>query len=91
MGARTKTASQAASHALSKKAVSSGKVSAAEIAERSFAAIANGEFYIHSHPQALESVRVRMEDVLLPRTPTDPYLNAPHVRAMLLSELGKGD
>lgn len=90
MGARMKTASQAASHALSKKAVSSGKLSAAEIAERSFAAIANGEFYIHSHPQALESVRVRMEDVLLPRAPTDPYQDAPHVRAMLLSELKKG-
>jgi NAD(P)-dependent dehydrogenase (short-subunit alcohol dehydrogenase family) len=90
MEARTQTASQAASHALSEKAVSSGKVSAAEIAERSFAAIANGKFYIHSHPQALDSVRVRMEDVLLPRTPTDPYQNAPHIGAMLLSELKKG-
>jgi NAD(P)-dependent dehydrogenase (short-subunit alcohol dehydrogenase family) len=87
MAASAKTVSQTASHDLSKKAVSSGKVSAAEIAERSFAAIANGEFYIHSHPQALESVRVRMDDVLLSRTPTNPYRNAPQVEAMLRTKL----
>ncbi|HCE07549.1 MAG TPA: hypothetical protein DEQ40_02900, partial [Oxalobacteraceae bacterium] len=55
------TASQKAAQALSDKAVSSGKVSAAQVAEWTFDAIRDGKFYIYSHPGALGNVRARME------------------------------
>ena len=49
---------------MSDKAVGSGKVTAAEVAQKVFDAAAQGQFYIYSHPQALASVQTRMEDVL---------------------------
>jgi NAD(P)-dependent dehydrogenase (short-subunit alcohol dehydrogenase family) len=84
------TASQAASQAISEKAVSSGKVSAAEVAERTFDAISEGRFYIYSHPQMLDNVRTRMEEAILARNPSDPYQGVPHIRAMLLAKMKDG-
>ena len=84
------TASQRAAQAVSEKAVSSGKVSAAQVAERTFDAIRDGQFYIYSHPQALGNVQTRMEDIILQRNPTDPFAAAPQVREMLQSKLNAG-
>jgi NAD(P)-dependent dehydrogenase (short-subunit alcohol dehydrogenase family) len=81
------TASQRVAQAASDKAVSSGKVSAAEVAERTFDAIRDGVFYIYSHPHALGNVHTRMEDILLQRNPSDPFVAAPHIRDMLVSKL----
>jgi NAD(P)-dependent dehydrogenase (short-subunit alcohol dehydrogenase family) len=86
----TLTASQRAAQAVSEKAVSSGKVSAAQVAERTFDAIRDGQFYIYSHPQALGNVQTRMEDIILQRNPTDPFAAAPQVREMLQSKLNAG-
>jgi hypothetical protein len=69
------------------KAVQSGKVSAAEVAAMSFEAVAQDRFYIFSHPQALASVRTRMEDVLQGRTPTDPLSDKPQVRELMQQQL----
>ncbi|MCU6433431.1 SDR family oxidoreductase [Undibacterium sp. Jales W-56] len=81
------TASQRASQAMSDKAVSSGKVTAAEVAEKTFKAISDGQFYIYSHPTALGNVQERMEDIVMQRNPGDPYKAAPHIRDMLRSKL----
>ena len=79
------TASQMASQVTLEKAVSSGKVSASEVAERTFDAISNNIFYIYSHPAALGNVQKRMEDIITGSNPADPYEAAPHVREKLLA------
>jgi NAD(P)-dependent dehydrogenase (short-subunit alcohol dehydrogenase family) len=81
------TASQRAAQVMSEKAVSSGKVSAAQVAESTFDAIRDGRFYIYSHPGALGNVQKRMEDIILQRNPGDPYEATPHVREMLRAQL----
>lgn len=81
------TASQKAAQIMSDKAVSSGKVSAAEVAQRTFDAIRAGQFYIYSHPEALGNVRDRMEDIVNQHNPGDPYAAAPQVRERLRAAL----
>jgi NAD(P)-dependent dehydrogenase (short-subunit alcohol dehydrogenase family) len=81
------TASQKAAQAMSDKAVSSGKVSAQQVAEWTFEAIRNDKFYIFSHPGALGNVQTRMEDIVQQRNPSDPYAAAPQVRDMLRAKL----
>ena len=81
------TASQMAAQAMTVKAVESGKVSAADVAEITFKAIADGQFYIYSHPQALGNVTERMEDIVHQRNPGDPYAAAPHIRDMLRAKM----
>ncbi|WP_151634816.1 SDR family oxidoreductase [Noviherbaspirillum aerium] len=81
------TLSQVVAQAVSDKAVSSGKVTAAEVAERTFNAIRDGQFYIYSHPQALGNVQTRMEDIVTQRNPSDPFAAAPQIREMLQAKL----
>ncbi|HYD95771.1 MAG TPA: SDR family oxidoreductase [Noviherbaspirillum sp.] len=81
------TPSQVAAQAVSEKAVSSGKVTAAQVAQRTFDAIREGRFYIYSHPHALGNVQTRMEDILQQRNPTDPFAAAPQVREMLQAKM----
>ncbi|MES2538803.1 MAG: SDR family oxidoreductase [Pseudomonadota bacterium] len=81
------TVSQVASQAMTDKAVTSGKVSAAQVAEWTFDAIRDGRFYIYSHPGALAGVQKRMEDIVSQRNPGDPYEDAPHVRDKLQAKL----
>ncbi|MBC3906314.1 SDR family oxidoreductase [Undibacterium umbellatum] len=81
------TASQRAAQTMSDKAVNSGKVTAEEVAENTFKAIADEQFYIFSHPGALGNVQERMEDIVLQRNPGDPYKAAPHIRDMLRAKL----
>jgi short-subunit dehydrogenase len=73
------TRSQLIGQAMSDKAVGSGKVTAAEVAQMVFDAIAANRFYIYSHPKAIGSVQTRMEDVLLGRNPTDPFAHKPEL------------
>jgi NAD(P)-dependent dehydrogenase (short-subunit alcohol dehydrogenase family) len=73
----TLTRSQMIGQAMTDKAVNSGRVTAAEVAQRVFDAVATGRFYIYSHPQAIGSVQTRMEDVMLARNPTDPFMHKP--------------
>lgn len=81
------TASQVAAQAVSEKAVSSGKVTAQQVAEATFDAIRAGQFYIFSHPHALGNVQTRMEDIVLHRNPSDPFASAPHIREMLQTKM----
>ena len=62
-------------------------ITAAEVAERTWAAIETGQFYIYSHPQALGAVQTRMEDIVQGRTPSDPFAGRPEVREQLRDAL----
>lgn len=85
--AKPLTASQKIGQAMTDKAVGSGKVTAAEVAQKVFDAMASGQFYIYSHPQALGSVQVRMEDVVQGRNPTDPFAHKPELGENLKAAL----
>ena len=73
------SASQLIGQAMSVKAVSSGKVSAAEVAQMVFDAIAQDRFYIFSHPKALGNVQQRMEAIVQMQQPPDPFATRPEV------------
>ncbi|MDH4483271.1 MAG: SDR family oxidoreductase [Rhodoferax sp.] len=73
------TKSQLIGQAMSDKAVGSGKVSAADVAQMVFDAMAANQFYIYSHPKSIASVQVRMEDILMSRNPTDPFAHKPEL------------
>jgi NAD(P)-dependent dehydrogenase (short-subunit alcohol dehydrogenase family) len=77
------TKSQLIGQAMSDKAVSSGKVSAAQVAQMVFDAVAANQFYIYSHPKAINSVQTRLEDIMLVRNPTDPFASKPDIGAEL--------
>ena len=81
------TRSQQLSQAMLEKAVTAGKVSAAEVAQMTFDAIRARQFYIYSHPQALGNVERRMQDILQARDPSDPYEQAPKLREQWRSGL----
>jgi NAD(P)-dependent dehydrogenase (short-subunit alcohol dehydrogenase family) len=81
------TRSQLIGQAMSDKAVGSGKVTAAEVAQKVFDAIAANQFYIYSHPKAIGSVQTRLEDVLQARNPTDPFSHKPELGVELKKAL----
>jgi NAD(P)-dependent dehydrogenase (short-subunit alcohol dehydrogenase family) len=81
------TQSQLIGQAMSDKAVGSGKVSAADVAQKVFDAIAANQFYIYSHPKAIGSVQVRLEDIMLARNPTDPFSHKPELGVELKQAL----
>ncbi len=81
------TKSQLIGQAMSDKAVGSGKVSAADVAQKVFDAIADDQFYIYSHPKALASVQTRMEDVVQIRNPTNPFAVKPEIGEALKAAL----
>ncbi len=81
------TPSQMAAQAMTVKAVESGKVSASDVAAMTFQAIADGQFYIYSHPHMLGGVAERMTDIVQQSNPSDPYQGAPHIRDMLRAKM----
>lgn len=90
MGAAQPTRSQLIGQAMSEKAVSSGRVSAAQVSQFVFDAMAANQFYIYSHPKALRSVQTRLEDIMTPRNPSDPFADRPEVGAQLRAALKAG-
>ena len=87
MPAAPPTRSQLIAQAMSDKAVSSGKVSAAQVAQWVFDACADNRFYIYSHPKSLASVQTRLEDIMMPRNPSDPFAARPELGARLREQL----
>ena len=81
------TKSQLIGQAMTDKAVTSGKVTAAEVAQKVFDAVAADQFYIFSHPKALGNVQSRMESILRAENPADPFLERPEVGAQLRAAL----
>jgi NAD(P)-dependent dehydrogenase (short-subunit alcohol dehydrogenase family) len=83
----TATQSQLIGQAMSDKAVSSGKITAAEVAQMVFNAISADQFYIYSHPRALGNVRSRMENIVNQQNPADPFAERPEVGQQLKAAL----
>ena len=84
------TKSQLIAQAMSDKAVTSGKVSAAEVAQFVFDAMDENRFYIYSHPRSLANVQTRLEDIMTPRNPSDPFAARPEIGANLRAALREG-
>ena len=85
------TRSQLIGQAMSDKAVGSGKVTAAQVAQFVFEAMRERRFYIYSHPKALASVQTRLEDIMTARNPTDPFAGKPEIGAELRAALRATD
>ena len=81
------TSSQLIQQAMTGKAVHAGKVTAADVAQKVFDAVAARQFYIYSHPRAIHSVQTRMEDILQARNPTDPFADKPEIGEQLKAAL----
>jgi NAD(P)-dependent dehydrogenase (short-subunit alcohol dehydrogenase family) len=81
------TQSQLIGQAMSEKAVNSGKVTAAQVAQKVFDAMAADQFYVFSHPRALGNVQSRMEAIVQIHNPPDPFLERPEVGAQLKAAL----
>jgi NAD(P)-dependent dehydrogenase (short-subunit alcohol dehydrogenase family) len=81
------TRSQLIGRAMGDKAVGSGKMTPAMVAQFVFDAMDEKRFYIFSHPHALKGVQLRMEDVLAGRNPTDPFIERPEVGRQLREAL----
>ena len=81
------TSSQLIQQAMTGKAVHAGKVTAADVAQKVFDAVAARQFYIYSHPRAIHSVQTRMEDILQARNPTDPFADKPQIGEQLKAAL----
>ncbi len=81
------TRSQAIQQAMIDQAVSKGRVTAAQVAQFVFDACRDQRFYIYSHPQALAAVQTRLEDIMTPRNPSDPFAARPEIGARLRADL----
>jgi NAD(P)-dependent dehydrogenase (short-subunit alcohol dehydrogenase family) len=85
------TRSQMVAQAMMEKAVTGGKVSAADVAQWVFDAMDENRFYVFSHPQTLGSVRQRMDDLVAGRNPSDAFADRPQVGEQLRAALrGRG-
>ena len=85
------TRSQLIGQAMSDKAVNSGKVSAAEVAQKVFDAVRDDQFYIYSHPQALATVEARFKALVAGEQPPDPFELRPQVGEQLRASLRSAD
>ncbi|GAC1603981.1 MAG: SDR family NAD(P)-dependent oxidoreductase [Ramlibacter sp.] len=81
------TRSQLIGRAMSDKAVGSGKITAAAVAQKVFDAVATDQFYIFSHPKALGNVQSRMEAIVQAQNPPDPFSARPEIGAGLKAAL----
>jgi NAD(P)-dependent dehydrogenase (short-subunit alcohol dehydrogenase family) len=86
-GDRPATTSQRVAQGLIEKAVASGRVTAADVAQLVFDALESDRFYIYSHPKALAPVGTRAEDILASRNPSDPYSERPELGEQLRAAL----
>jgi hypothetical protein len=55
-----------------KKAVTSGKLSADDVAAATVAAVRDNRFYILTHARIKGAIQARMEDILAERAPRNP-------------------
>ncbi len=84
------TRSQRIAQAMTEQAVTRAKVTAAQVAQLVFDAVDAKRFYIYSHPQSLAGVQVRLEDVMTPRNPSDPFAARPELGRHLRDALRGG-
>ena len=87
MPAAELTPSQRIQQAMIDKATGSGKVSAADVANKVFDAIEHDQFYVFSHPKALGNVKSRMDAIVEIRNPPDPFAERPEIGVGLRAAL----
>ena len=87
MPAAELTPSQRIQQAMTDKATGSGKVSAADVANKVFDAIEHDQFYVFSHPKALSNVKSRMDAIVEIRNPPDPFAERPEIGVGLRAAL----
>jgi len=68
---RNKTPEEAARDEALRHAVTSGRISADQVAQSVFDAVQANRFYVLTHPKIKGAIQTRMEDILLERQPTD--------------------
>ena len=81
------TQSQLIGQAMTDKAVTSGKVTAAEVAQKVFDAMTTDRFYIFSHPKALGNARSRFDAICAAENPPDPFAERPEIGVALRAQL----
>jgi NADP-dependent 3-hydroxy acid dehydrogenase YdfG len=79
LAAGAPTPSQKIAAAATEKAVSSGRLTAADVAAKTFDCIRENKFYCLTHPKILGSVELRLQDILAQRNPSDPFSLKPSV------------
>ena len=84
---RKATTSQRVAQGLIEKAVASGRVTAADVAQFVFDALEADRFYIYSHPKALAPVLTRAEEIVSATNPSDPYCERPELGEQLRAAL----
>ncbi len=67
------TESMRLAQSMTTKAVSSGKLTAADVAQITFDAIREDRFYILTHPKIMATVNMRLEDIGKLQNPRDPF------------------
>lgn len=67
------TKSQAIAESLTSKVLASSTVSAEDVARKVFDAVAHDQFYIYTHANSLDAVKVRLNDIAQSQNPSDPY------------------
>ncbi len=81
------TRSQRIAQSMIEQAVTRSKVTAAQVAQFVFDAIDEDRFYIYSHPESLAGVQQRLEDLMTPRNPGDPFAARPEIGEKLRRSL----
>ena len=84
------TASQQLARKMSDQGMALSRVSAAEVARQTMAAVMESRFYVFTHPNELHNISVRANDQLAGRRPTDPFEPLPGVTAFLKKALNFG-
>ena len=87
LAAAQPTASQLIGQAMSDKAVTSGKVTAEQVAQMVFDAVRVNRFYIYSHPKALGNAQTRFDAIVQGRNPPDPFAERPDIGVQLKQAL----
>ena len=74
------TTSQKMAQAASEKAVSSGRMTAEQVAQMTFDAVRENRFYVFTHPQILPTVQARFEAAMRGDAPADPFAGKPSAK-----------
>lgn len=84
------TMSQRISQAMVNKAVESGRMTAADVAQLVLDGVRERRFWLFSHPQALQPVLERAEALLAGRNPPSPFADKPEIGEQLKAALRAG-
>jgi hypothetical protein len=87
---REATASQRLARVLTNQAMALSQVTAVDVAQLTMAAVRESRFYVFTHPNELHNIRVRADDQLANRKPTDPFGSMPDVTTFFKKSLNSG-